>query len=269
MESIGHEIFWVLGSNLGLALGSVLILWLISIAIRDVSIIDMAFAVILALVAVSSSCLSDSTHGRKPLILTLIGIWAVRITWHLVRRNWGHGEDARYSKLRSWVKDDRAFVWLSLRKVFLLQGVVLWLVSLPVQIAMILRTPLNIGWVAYVGAAICIGGIIVETIADVQLTRFRANPANKGTVLATGLGRYSRHPNYFGELCVWWGLFIIACENPYGLFTVVGPLAYTYLIVNVTGQRTLDKKLAREKPQYAAYMESTNGLIPGPRRNVT
>lgn len=252
--------------NLAIIMGSVLILWLISIPLRDVSIIDMAFALILLAVTYSGFALGSGVVARKQLILTLVGIWAIRITWHLVRRNWGHGEDVRYSKLRTWVNDDRAFVWLSLRKVFLLQGVVLWLVSLPVQAALTYRTPMELGWISFIGAFICGAGILIETIADAQLTRFRANSSNAGTVLNTGLWRYSRHPNYFGELCVWWGLFVIAAENPIGLITVVGPLAYTYLIVNVTGQRTLDKKLAREKPDYAAYMQSTNGLIPGPPR---
>jgi len=247
-------------------MGCVLLLWLASIPLRDVSIIDMSFAVILLGVTVCGYLLGSGAAPRKQLILALVSVWAVRITWHLVRRNWGHGEDVRYSKLRTWVNDDRAFIWLSLRKVFLLQGVVLWLVSLPVQAALMYRTPAELGWLAWAGAVICGAGILVEAVADQQLTRFRSNPSNAGTVLDTGLWRYSRHPNYFGELCVWWGLFVIACENPSGLLTVIGPLAYTYLIVNVTGQRTLDKKLAREKPDYAAYMQSTNGLIPGPPR---
>lgn len=264
MDWPGQYDVTILLLNLAIIMGSVLILWLVSIPLRDVSIIDMAFALILLAVTYCGYQLGPGVVARKQLILVLVTLWAVRITWHLVRRNWGHGEDARYSKLRSWVDDDRAFVWLSLRKVFLLQGVVLWLVSLPVQAALFYRTPLELGWIAYAGAFICSAGIVIETIADAQLTRFRANPSNKGTVLNTGLWRYSRHPNYFGELCVWWGLFVIASENPIGLFTVIGPLAYTYLIVNVTGQRTLDKKLAREKPDYAAYMQSTNGLIPGP-----
>lgn len=252
--------------NVAIILGSVSILWLVSIPLRDVSIIDMVFALILLGVTYCSYQLGDGEVARKNIILALVTIWSVRITWHLVRRNWGHGEDARYSKLRSWVDNDRTFIWLSLRKVFLLQGVVLWLVSLPVQIALIFESPLQLGWIAYIGAIICGSGIVIETISDAQLTRFRADPSGAGTVLNTGLWRYSRHPNYFGELCVWWGLFVIACENPLAVFTIIGPIAYTYLIVNVTGQRTLDKKLLREKPDYAAYMLSTNGLIPGPKR---
>ena len=166
--------------NLAVVMGFVLILWLISIPLKDVSIIDMAFAVILLAVAYCGYQLGPGVSARKQLILALVSIWAVRITWHLVRRNWGHGEDARYSKLRSWVENDRAFVWLSLRKVFLLQGVVLWLVSLPIQAAAIYRTPLELGWIAYVGALICVSGIVIETIADTQLTRFRANPSKAG-----------------------------------------------------------------------------------------
>ena len=252
--------------NFAIIGGSVLVLWLISIRVRDVSIIDMAFASILLAVTCCGYYFGNGLEARKQLILALVAIWAFRITLHLVRRNWGHGEDVRYSKLRSWVNDDQAFIWLSLRQVFLTQGVVLWLVSLPIQVALIYGAPPELGWLAYVGAVICSAGIILEAIADAQLTRFRADPSNANSVLDVGLWRYSRHPNYFGELCVWWGLFIIACENPLALATIIGPLAYTYLIVNVTGKRTLDKKLAREKPLYKAYMLSTNGLIPGPKK---
>ncbi len=264
MESIGPELLLLLGVNAGLTLFAVLVLWLVSIAIRDVSIIDMFFAVILFAIAGASYLLSDGVLVRKQLILALVGIWALRITAHLIKRNWGHGEDVRYSKLRTWVNDDRAFVWLSLRQVFLLQGVVIYFVSLPVQLGQVLTAPPALGWPAYIGACIWLLGMIFETVADLQLTRFRADPANKGTVLDTGLWRYSRHPNYFGELCVWWGLFLIACDNPLALPTVIGPILYTYLIVNVTGQATLDKKLARERPGYKEYMESTSGIIPLP-----
>lgn len=266
MESLGSEIWLVLGANLLLALVSVLVLWLISIVIRDVSIIDMFFGVILFAITVNTFLLSDGVLVRKQLLVLLVGIWMLRITIHLVRRNWGHGEDPRYSKLRTWVNDDRAFVWLSLRKVFLLQGIVLWFATLPVQFAQVLVSPAELGWLAYLGVAVWLVGMIFETVADIQLTRFRADPSTKGAVLKTGLWRYSRHPNYFGELCVWWGLFIIACEHPLGVLTIIGPILYSYLIVNITGQATLDKKLAKERPGYKEYMQSTNGMIPMPPR---
>ena len=266
MESIGPELWLVLGSNLLLSLLAVLVLWLVSIVIRDVSIIDMFFAVILFAIALNTYLISDGLLLRKQILLVLVGIWMLRITTHLIRRNWGHGEDVRYSKLRTWVNDDRAFVWLSLRKVFLLQGIVLWFASLPLQFAQVMVSPSTLGWFTYAGVLVWLVGMFFETVADIQLTRFRADPTKKGTVLKTGLWRYSRHPNYFGELCVWWGLFLIACDNPLGALTIIGPILYSHLIVNITGQATLDKKLAKERPGYKEYMRTTSGMIPMPPR---
>ena len=268
MDLLPQDLLILLATNFVVVIAAVLILWLVSIPLRDVSIIDMFFAVILFGVAAVSFYVGNGAAARKELMLLLVGLWALRITVHLIRRNWGHGEDPRYSKLRGWVDDERSFIWLSLRKVFLLQGVVIWFVSLPVQVGQHYTTPVTLGWAAWLGIAVWAVGLFFETVADLQLTRFRSDPANKGRVLDTGLWRYSRHPNYFGELCVWWGLFLIACDNPLGLLTVIGPILYTFLIVNVTGQATLDKKLAREKPGYRAYMEGTSGMIPmPPKRN--
>ena len=250
-------------------MGAVLLLWLVSIPLRDVSIIDMFFAIIIMAMVVVSYLVGDGAESRKLLVCSLVGIWGIRITAHLIARNWGHGEDPRYTKLRGWVPDDRSFYWLSLRKVFLLQGVVLWFASLPVQVAQVYATPVALGWLAYCGITVWAVGFLFETVADFQLTRFRSDPTNKGAILNTGLWRYSRHPNYFGELCVWWGLFLIACENPIGWLTIVGPLAYTYLVVNVTGQRTLEKKLAKERPGYAEYMQTTSGIVPWPPASVS
>lgn len=266
MDSIPQGLLILLATNLGVAMGAVLLLWLISIPLRDVSIIDMFFAVILFAITAVSFVIGDGVVARKQLLLILVGLWALRITVHLIKRNWGHGEDTRYTKLRSWTSNDRSFIWLSLRKVFLLQGIVIWFVSLPVQFAAVYVSPPVLGWVAWLGAGLWAVGFFFESVADYQLTRFRADPANKGTVLRTGLWKYSRHPNYFGELCVWWGLFLIACDNVIGLVTIIGPIMYSFLVINVTGQRTLDKKLAREKPGYAAYMETTSGLIPMPTK---
>ena len=198
----------------------------------------------------------------------MVGLCGIRITWHLVRRNWGHGEDPRYTKLRSWVADDRSFNWLSVRKVFLLQGIVLWFVSLPLQFTLGERSAAPLGLLAWAGAALWTVGFLVEWLADEQLRSFKADPSRRGTVLQTGLWRYSRHPNYFGELCVWWGIFLLACELPLGWLTVIGPIVYSYLVINITGQRTLDKKLAREKPGYREYMETTSGLVPMPPKKV-
>ena len=264
METLLTQVGTLLLINAGVILGAVLLLWLISIVIRDASIIDMFFAVILLAVTVVSYLAGDGSADRQLLVLILVTLWAARITFHLIKRNWGHGEDPRYTKLRSWVENDRSFNLLSLRKVFLLQGVVLWFTSLPVQFSMSFSEPMALGLPAVIGTALWIVGFLCEWIADIQLTRFRADESKRGTVLRSGLWKYSRHPNNFGELCVWWGLFLIACDHPLGIATVIGPLVYSYLVINVTGQRTLDKKLAREKPGYREYMETTSGLIPWP-----
>ncbi len=145
MESFFQDIGLLLAINLGVAIGSVLILWLISIPIRDVSIIDMFFAVILIAIALVSFVLAEGADNRKLFLLGLVGIWGLRITFHLIQRNWGHGEDVRYTSLRSWVNDDRSFIWLSLRKVFLLQGIVIWLCSFPLQVGMVYRQPVELG----------------------------------------------------------------------------------------------------------------------------
>jgi len=240
----------------------VLALWLLSIVLRDISIIDMAFsAMITVLLAVAY--LITGARGMVPgTILLLVLIWACRMTAYLVHRNWGHGEDPRYTKLRQWVAPGWPFHWLSLRKVFLLQGAVIWSLTLPQQIALVTGAEARLGIPAILGLGLWCLGFFFEAVGDYQLSRFKADSSRRGQVLDSGLWRYTRHPNYFGELCQWWGLFFIATEAPWAWCGVIGPLLYSWLVIKVTGQRTLDKKLEREKPDYAHYMRTTNGLIP-------
>ena len=247
-----------------LALAMVLLLWLISIALRDVSIIDMAFSGMIALLLLVAHRATGAGGVVPGLTLWLVMIWAVRMTLYLVHRNWGHGEDPRYTRLRSWVPEGWPFHWLSLRQVFLLQGAVIWVLTLPQQIAMVTGAGAVFGTYAVLGASLWCLGFFFETVGDYQLSRFKADPEKRGKVLNTGLWRYTRHPNYFGELTQWWGLFLIALEAPWAWCGLAGPLIYTWLVLNVSGQRTLDKKLAREKPGYAEYMRTTSGLIPRP-----
>ena len=247
-------------------LGLVLTLWLLSIALRDVSIIDMAFSGMIAILLLVAHQAGGAGGLIPGLILVLVMVWAVRMSVYLVHRNWGHGEDPRYTRLRKWVEPGWPFHWLSLRQVFLLQGAVIWVLTLPQQIAMVSGEQAEFGALAAAGLLLWCLGFFFETVGDYQLSRFKADPARRGQVLDTGLWRYTRHPNYFGELCQWWGLFIIALEAPWAWCGVIGPAVYSWLVINVTGQATLDKKLAREKPQYAAYMRRTSGLIPRPPR---
>jgi steroid 5-alpha reductase family enzyme len=263
-----HELFILFASSAIALLLTVIILWLISIALKDVSIIDMVFPALMAgavLVAWSHS----GARGVIPnLIVALILAWALRMIIYLVWRNLGHGEDPRYTRLRSWVAPGLPFYWLSLRQVFLMQGAIVWVATLPQQIAMANGAEASFGVWAFAGLTLWCVGFFFESVGDYQLSRFKANPDNHGKVMDIGLWRYTRHPNYFGELSQWWGLFFIALEAPWAWCGIIGPLAYSWLIINVTGQATLDKKLAREKPAYADYMLRTSGLIPLlPRQN--
>jgi steroid 5-alpha reductase family enzyme len=160
------------------------------------------------------------------------------------------------------VPEGWAFNWLSLRQVFLLQGVVIWMLTLPQQIFFALGPKLSMDTLAWVGVALWMIGFVFESVGDWQLSRFRADESKRGTILNTGLWRYTRHPNYFGELAQWWGLFLIAAQVPTALYAVFGVAIYSWLVVRVTGKATLEKKMSREKPGYAEYVRTTSGLIP-------
>lgn len=249
-----------------LAISCVVGLWAISLKIRDVSIIDMFWGAGFGLIALTLWAINQPVTAYGLALTAMPTLWAARYTTFILKRNWGHGEDARYAKLRAWVNGDAAFAKFSLTKVFLLQGHIMVLVASPVILALALDGPPALPALLWIGAAVWLAGVLCEAIADAQLTAFRADPANKGQVLDTGLWGWSRHPNYFGNALLWWGIFIAASAHPIALVTVVGPIAMTHFLVNVTGMRTLDKKLAREKPGYAAYMERTSGFVPTPPR---
>jgi steroid 5-alpha reductase family enzyme len=260
------EIVQIGGLTAAVALAMVLLLWLLSMPLRDISIIDMAFSGMIAVLLFCAYWLAVEDSALGKLILLLVLIWALRMSVYLIHRNWGHGEDVRYTKLRSWVPEGMAFHLLSLRKVFLLQGAIIWILTLPQQIAMVTGAEVEFGVLAYAGLTLWCIGFFFETVGDFQLSRFKADPEKRGKILNTGLWRYTRHPNYFGELSQWWGLFLIALEAPWAWCGFLGPLLYSWLVINVTGQATLEKKMAREKPEYAEYLRRTSGLIPWPPR---
>lgn len=247
-------------------LAAVLLLWRLSIRLRDVSIIDLGYAPLV----VSSAVLGFAIGSRGPLQWLLLGAylaWAACLGRHLFRRNLGHGEDPRYTKLRNWVADERAFDWFSLRRVFLHQGVVFWVLGLPAMLVMAAPADSAPGALTPLGFAVWAAGLAIETAADRQLARFRADPARRGQILDTGLWRYSRHPNYFGEACVHAGCALMACTVPWGLAAFAAPLLLTHYLLNVTGVRTLEKKLLREKPGYAGYAARTSAFVPLPPRH--
>lgn len=232
---------------------------------RDASIVDIAWGSGFVLVAWVSYWLSDGNSTRSLLLLVLTTIWGARLAFYLAKRNLGHGEDFRYQSMRR--KHGDRFPIVSLYTVFALQGVLMWIVSLPVQLGQVRLDP-NFGLLGVLGVLVWCVGMFFEAVGDAQLARFKRNPNNKGQVMDTGLWRYTRHPNYFGDSCVWWGLGLIGAESALGKIALIGPVLMTVLLVRVSGAALLDKIMLKRKPQYADYVATTSGFIPRrPKKN--
>jgi steroid 5-alpha reductase family enzyme len=248
--------------------GCMLILWLISIRIQDMSIVDIFWGPGFGMVALVTYFLSDGVgvDARRMLVTALTVIWSARLGAYLFWRNHGKGEDPRYTAAFRNRYPSNLHLH-TLLKVFLLQGALIWLISMPVQVAQFLVVPERLGVPAMLGAALWTVGFGFEAVADGQLARFKTNPAHRGRILDTGLWRYTRHPNYFGNACLWWGLFLIACDHWIGLTTVFAPLLMTHFLLNVTGKKLLEKRMQRSRPEYAAYVARTSGFFPRPPRS--
>ena len=228
--------------------------------------VDVAWGLAFCAVAVAGYGLSagHGDPGRRLLVLLLVLVWGLRLAGHIWWRGRGAPEDPRYARMLAKVPPQRRARY-ALRVVYGLQAAVVWLVSLPVQVAMFVPRPP--GPLAWAGTALWAVGLFFEAVGDRQLARFRADPANRGTVLDRGLWRYTRHPNYFGDACVWWGLFLCAADTPLGGATVVSPLLMTYLLANGSGKPMLERQLASSKPGYAEYAARTSGFLPLPPRS--
>jgi steroid 5-alpha reductase family enzyme len=238
--------------------------WAISLVMRDASIVDIAWGSGFVLVAWVSYWLSDGNSTRSFLLTALTTIWGLRLAIYLAKRNLGHGEDFRYQSMRR--KHGDRFAIVSLYTVFGLQGLLMFIVSLPVQLGQVREEP-GFGIVGVFGVLVWGVGIYFEAVGDAQLARFKRNPANKGLIMDQGLWRYTRHPNYFGDSCVWWGLGLIAAESSLGLFGLIGPAVMTFLLVKVSGAAMLDRAMLKRKPGYENYVATTSGFIPRrPRR---
>jgi len=247
-----------LGAIIGLAVAT----WIISIFKRDVSIVDSLWSILFLAAGTVYVQQSDGPSLRAQLMLVLAAAWALRLSIYLMVRNWGESEDRRYQKIRA--RHQPNFVFTSLFIVFLLQGVLAWIVSLPLLAAATSSAPIN--WIDYFGAGVVIFGFLFETIGDWQLAAFKASPDSHGKVMDQGLWRYTRHPNYFGECCIWWGFYLLAVAAG-GWWSVVSPLLMTVLLLRVSGVALLERDIAQRRPDYRHYMERTNAFIPGPRRS--
>lgn len=235
--------------------------WLLSIVKRDVSIVDIAWGVGFVVVAWMTWAVGDGLSDRRNLLVAMVTIWGLRLAGHLYLRNRGEPEDYRYQLIRA--KRGPNFTVTSLFWVFGLQGVLMFIVSLPVQLAMTPDDP-AVGIIGIIGIVVWGVGFFFETVGDAQLTRFRADPDNAGQVLDWGLWRYTRHPNYFGDCLVWWGLWIVAAETGDAALGIIGPIVMTFLLLRWSGVAMLERGLHKRKPAYAAYVERTSAFIPRP-----
>ncbi len=237
-------------------------LWVISLAMKDSSIVDVFWGPGCAAVAWVYYLGGASGQPRAILAVGLATAWGLRLGWFIGSRNWGT-EDPRYARLRAHVTGlGRNYALYSLRAVFAFQGVAMVICTAPLLFAITLpggRT----GPLAWLGGAIAIGGLIVETIGDQQMRAFRAGRRKPGAVMDRGLWRYSRHPNYFGEMLVQWGLFFIALDTgPLAWLTIVAPALLSYLIMGPMGAGLLERRLLKKNPGYAAYVARTSAFIP-------
>ena len=242
--------------------------WLLSLARKDASIVDVFWGLGFVLVAVAYVAVTDGDTGRKALITTLVAVWGVRLSLYILWRNWGKGEDHRYRRWREAAGG--RFWWVSFFQVFLLQGALLWLISMPILAAQFAEEPDRLTVIDLLGTLVWGVGFTFEAMGDWQLARFKADPANKGKVMRSGLWAYTRHPNYFGDATIWWGYFIIAAGTTDGYLTFFSPVLMTVLLLRVSGVALLESTQAKTKPGYRDYIESTSAFLPWfPRRPRT
>lgn len=246
--------------GLAVALVSVTVVWALSVRVADASIVDIYWGSGFVLLAWVYLVPAPGLTPRSWLVAALISAWGLRLSWHIFRRHRGQGEDPRYRAMRA--SHGQAFWWRSLFTVFWLQGALQWFVALPVLVAVGAARPEAFTAVDGLGILLFAVGFIFEAAGDHQLTRFRADPANRGKVLDTGLWRYTRHPNYFGDATMWWGIYVIAASTPGGWLTVLSPALMTVLLVRVSGVTLLEEGLTASKPDYAAYMARTPAFFP-------
>jgi steroid 5-alpha reductase family enzyme len=250
----------LLASNAVGILAIAVVLWLASVRLRDASIVDPWWSILFLFVGCNTALRTGLT-GSKCLFLGLLSLWSLRLFTHLWLRARGKPEDPRYAAFRVKYGPER-YWWVSLFQVFLLQGLLALAISAPVQVVLSAAAPDPISPSDWLGTAVFAIGFAFEAVADAQLQRFRRDPSRRGTVLDTGLWAWTRHPNYFGEALLWWGLWLHALDQPWGWATLPAPVLLTFLLVRVSGVAMLDDLLRRTKPRYADYIARTSAFLP-------
>lgn len=250
----------LLALGLGAVVGAMTLLWLLSLALRDASIVDPFWGSGFVGLAWLYRVLGPEAGPRQWLLLALVTAWGLRLSLYLLVRNWGEGEDYRYREMRQ--AHGAAFWWRSLFTVFLLQGALLWFIALPLFAVQTAAAGRGWLWTDLLGLGLWGVGFFFEAVGDWQLARFKADPAHRGQVMTRGVWALTRHPNYFGDAAVWWGYYLIALGVPGGAWTVSSPLVMTLLLLKVSGVALLEKSIAERRPGYREYARRTSAFIP-------
>jgi len=236
--------------------------WVVSAMKRNVTIVDTLWSLLFVMAAAVYVASAAQPSVRAWLVLGLVSVWGVRLAAYLAWRNRGHEEDRRYQAIRR--RNEPHFTLKSLWLIFGFQAVLAWIISLPLAGAIAGDTPL--GPLDWLGLALWAVGLYFEAAGDWQLARFKADPANAGRVMDGGLWRYTRHPNYFGDFCVWWGYYLLALSAG-AWWSIAGPLIMSFLLLRFSGVRLLERDIGERRPAYAEYVRRTNAFFPGPRRD--
>jgi steroid 5-alpha reductase family enzyme len=237
--------------------------WCVSLLKRDVSIVDSMWPLFFLIAALTYAATLPQPGPRTPWVLGLVAVWALRLSGYLTWRNWGEPEDRRYQTIRR--HNQPHFTLKSLCIVFGLQGALAWIISLPLLAAITAPGAPNV--LDGIGVALWAVGFGFESVADWQLARFKNDPSNRGRVMDQGLWRYTRHPNYFGDCCVWWGFYLLALAAG-GWWSLVGPLLMSFLLLRVSGVALLEKDIGERRPAYRDYIRRTNAFFPGPPKSI-
>lgn len=243
----------------GLILVLMTLLWLVSLVLKNSSIVDVFWGIGFIIVAWLAFFLAPQGYlPRKQIVVALVTIWGLRLAVHIGIRNWGKPEDFRYAKWRQ--ENGPRWWWISFFQVFLLQGVLMWIIAAPIGAAQTSGFPAILTPLDIIGAALWIVGLLFETIGDLQLMNFKADTSNRGKILTTGLWKYTRHPNYFGEAVLWWGYYVIALAAG-AWWTIFSPILMTFLLMIVSGVAMLERTM-QTRPGYEEYITRTSAFVP-------
>lgn len=239
--------------------------WLLSLKLKNVAIVDSLWSMMFLAAAMTYQYQSTEINLRSLILFSLVALWSIRLSLHLSIRNWGEPEDRRYREIR--VNNQPNFEWKSLYLVFGLQAVLAWVISVPLLIAF--SAPVELSLYDLIPLSLFLLGLIFESVADLQLLNFRFDRTRQKNVLRSGLWHYSRHPNYFGEFCIWWSFYLFALPSG-GWWAVYAPALMSILLLKVSGVGLMEKNMPSRRPDYADYMATTNAFFPGlPRASST